>query len=271
MHRSKLLLLFLFVISGSLAQAGDLAILTDRTIYEATYDACSKLPEEKLREDDLDFDKIYAGIFPSQKFNELLAKVSSESLDNALVHFQYSKQADSAVIILNNAGFDQALQDCYGSSTYPRFIFTRAVSRFDRNGKIFAGVTTVVVFCGIGAVLAKIRQWSKTVSYAIGTTMMSTYVYFLYEDIKESLHLKKVKADICQAKGLSPGECLVAASRANAENDKAKAEEAILAKQILLAKVAEEKQTLETQISQTVDPEEKGRLEKVLREYAEIH
>jgi hypothetical protein len=163
--RIVLLFIISFFFLNSVAKAAEFKI-SSKDIYDATYDVCSKISESKLK---ADFDKYYAGYFPSEKFMAMLKTILSDSYDEASeAYSNYSKESTPLVLILDNEGFKNALHDCYGDSEYPIQFFYRVVNRTDRKGKIIAGVKDVASLMLFGKIFAKLYQISK-----IGTLTVS--------------------------------------------------------------------------------------------------
>jgi hypothetical protein len=166
------LILSLFMIQGSVSHAETDLDITDTLVYDATYEACSRISSDVFTKHLPDYDRINAGQFPSQKFMDLLYEIRSESVKNAMTQFQFSKESDSLTLIRTNVGFKQALAKCYGSNTQAKRPFARALFAAEKQGKLFAILSILTVSKGIGSGITLIARFiSVSAANAVNTTI----------------------------------------------------------------------------------------------------
>lgn len=194
-------ILFFTTHNAQSAELGDWLIddlLIESVIYDATKEACSNIQVRDMYEG-LAFDNLYAGIFPSDKFNKLTNAISREAfLKNSIYIFDELTNEDeptneNRAWLVNSKAFNRAVKECFTNAEDQKR-FKYFVEKREKAGKILG---TVVTFLGVGKVFSFIAKFSKVTSAVIDYGSIAGLVGYLGYDSLETFLKKKYVYDHC--------------------------------------------------------------------------
>ena len=218
-------------------------------VYLATLEACDKVPAAEIARPTLAYDRLYAGIFPSEKFNQIINSIKRESTYRVAVDLNFSEFEKTSLLILNNPGFERALAECYPASPTAKEFFYESIRRADRSGRYVGVFLLVVVARGAGAGLGLLRTWSVRAYNIINTTsnglMALTLTSFLHSDTQEQQQVKKQFSDLIQDKMLDENAMTQLNNSLSLIEQKARHELEILQAQLVSAPASMRPQILE--------------------------
>lgn len=172
----QIILFFSVMFISGLASAQD--VWHSNEIYSVTKEACTMIKEKDLTS--VSRTTIKAGFSPSKNFNRLLFWLYRESFYSALSEFTYLSKTPFVTYILDDQGFKTALRECYSGRKEMEEVFISSISASDRNGKIIAAATQILIGWGswllvarLGAIGAiRVVGWLKAFSIGGGIVLI---------------------------------------------------------------------------------------------------
>jgi hypothetical protein len=187
------IVLILLASQSVLANSGDWLsekVLNEEEVYSSTKEACLQIPTRNLY-GGLEFDNLYAGIFPSNKFNSLIQSIFSEEFKKNTIYLLEEGGNENELWLLNSPSFNKALVECYKDSK-DRKQFKKLVSNRKRAG-FSVGFLTSFLAIGkglniIGKAAPKVtRYFDKALFAAIIGSLSYSSLYNLNKKIQVRL------------------------------------------------------------------------------------
>ena len=145
-----------------LSRASAQVTLLHDDIYEFTLEACMHRDASahvllaQGRKHGAAWDKLFAGQFPSARFNRMISAATRAAFNDAVLRLRFSEMSADLFTILDSPGFNDALKDCYQDSVEAQNIFKRLVERRDSAAKTLAGGALVATAAAGGVMASKV-------------------------------------------------------------------------------------------------------------------
>lgn len=176
---------------------GDMRILDDERVYAATKQACSPLHPNDLY-DGPKFDQLYAGIFPSPEFNQILGVIFSEEFAKNTVYLLEGQENENQILLLGSTGFKKALAECFAEPD-ERKRFVWLVSMRQRGARFAGLIASLAVLKGVSSVIGRISVTAAHVvrgaEVTAAVSVMSLQSYQLIQQWSQHRQIKKACGD----------------------------------------------------------------------------
>lgn len=146
-------------------------LVSEKVISSATKEACGKMKSEDLY-GGLAFDQLYAGRFPSPKFNQLIHFIFLEEYKKNTVYLLAEGENENELWLLHSRSFEQALAECFPNPR-DQAQFKSLVSMRKTAGRTAGMASAGLALAGVSSALSKIsvmlyRLWSSAGLVAVG-------------------------------------------------------------------------------------------------------
>lgn len=133
-------------------------------LFLATQEACRKVKPELFSasgSSSIEFDKLYAGRFPTEKFTRILDYIRYTAGQDSSEQLNVTKYAPVTLQILKSPHFAKALRGCYPNTPRAIAFFYDTVKRSDRAGKTVSVVKVAVLTTAVGRAAQQLTRWSS--------------------------------------------------------------------------------------------------------------